>query len=159
MDRYIAYKEVNRAIQSIQDSTDKRVSLRDETYLFHNMCSPYVAHKNVEITYGHGVPRLIKINNDNSCIVIVDYDNSTEDRRIMRIQYPAFRIKQILNELDIPSPEWLKDVVTVCCADKFTGFDDEGNPIFDNTLESSVVYSNMEGADTKIVFTLNTDCQ
>lgn len=127
-----SYKKIERTIRSLKDRTDLKVSLKGETFVFEGLNSPYVSRRRCRIESGHGVAGLI-VFGDDELFIAPKYFTFYPGGLTIR-DLPA----HLLPELQFPAtyPSWVRGVVQVGYPDLFSGYDQDGKPLFGGGLRS-----------------------
>jgi len=157
-------KKFKRALSSLESSTDITVELKKERWEVSGRNSPYASHCFFNLDVGHGIPHLIKISNNRYSMVVAKELNLGEDTlfqgevavtavegRCCIVKYPGFVLTRIFDNLEIPYPDWIfqSGGVWFIIPDDFVGYDEGGNPQFDEDCHKiKVTVSYQKGCDT-----------
>lgn len=134
---------IKNAIRSITDSTEKKIILKREGYKFTGLCSEYLTHQNMGYTYGHRGSRAIKFENDKYVFVLISKPGDPVGDNISYGILPMaifIGLAYYFKNLGVALPDWVfnEDSVHVVIPNLFTGYDDEGKPLFNYSLWSEV---------------------
>ena len=139
----IFYKTVKGALDSLSMSTSRRISLRDETVEFSGLNSPYISHQNIQVGYGHNIPGLVILANDNVAVA-AKIGPLKFKGNFMEGVLPAFHLRRLF-QFPASPPDWLGGPIETGIIDSFLRFEEGGEPVFADSAEFSVEYTDRWG--------------
>lgn len=141
----IAYKKIERVLESLKDSTDLIISLAGETVTFERLDSPSISHCHVTVNQGHGIPRLVIFRRPKCEPLAIVPDlpvcggsESMFEGPIMKADLPAHYVKSLFR-FPAARPDWVEGIVCAIVPNSLEYYDDEGRLMF-RTPEVSITY-------------------
>ncbi len=131
------YKVLENAISSLTNSTDYGISLAGETVEFRSR-NASMSKQLVSVTFGHGVPGLVICDNGKYTLYLVG-NQTTLSGEVEVVDVPAHYLTDLFT-FPAGKPSWVDGIVTVGWADRFSGFDHDGCPTFNNCGSVVVEY-------------------
>jgi len=139
--RGVFYKQAERCINSIKNSTDVFISLKNESVFFEGKHSPYITHKQTSVTDGHGYKNFILFRNYNISFAICSFRvaKELEGRNVLVASIPSYFFNDDLFLFPASRPDWLDgNNVYMIIPNHFMGYDEEGNPEYSEEAISEV---------------------
>lgn len=139
----IFYSRVKGVLDSLSQSTSRKIALRDETVEFNHLNSPYKSHRTVTVGYGHGIPGMVAISNERFALAAISEGDLSFTGNYMEGALPAFHLRRLF-QFPAEAPKWLGGPVQVGIIDTFSHFDEKGRPIFLDSASFSVDYGDYD---------------
>lgn len=121
------YREIERRLESLKRSTNLTIGLKNETWEFEGLNSPYISHQSVTLKEGHGVDNLITFNNG---VLFMHYSQTTLEGDLISREIPAFHIWPLFR-FPATAPIWVNGIVVISYPDTFSGYTENGTAKFD----------------------------
>jgi hypothetical protein len=133
------YREIERRLQSLHDSTDLRIETEEITAEFTRRCSPFTSHQGCVVSQGHGFPWLVVLSNTRVWLALCPVgreDGFKGDHAHRKIHSSV--VEKGLFTFPVTRPSWLNNsLVTAVIEDRFSGYGDDGRPLFEKKISLS----------------------
>ena len=136
---FVAMKRFQSVLESLKDRTQLSLSSERESWKIEGRNSPFISHKSVSLGKGHGISGLLVLG-DNE-LFIASFEPETIGPAL-KGQIPSRFLWRIARDSVERTclPSWLKEDRNVffVMPDTFIGFDEDGRPQFQKSVEIKV---------------------
>jgi len=143
----IAYKQIESALASLSDSTYRKIITSTCTVEANGLRNPYRSHRSRKVAEGHQKNGMVHFSNNKYDVFVFpiwDYEN-IKGESFHKCEIPGFLTRELFLFPAI-APEWLSDLVIVAIPDFFSGYDENGKPVFEGDAEiyfkDEIIFSN-----------------
>ena len=127
----IRYKRIQNALDSLLNSTDLTVELKNEKATFGGLNSPSISHQTCQMGLGHQVRHLVVFRNRHHILAVTSEPSLslTFKGDCKQAAVPAYHFFPLFR-FPISRPDWFTGLVQVSYLDGFLHFDEDGTPVF-----------------------------